>query len=135
MRPINFSVSNQNSDVFKILEQTKNKSDYICSAIREKFAREQSEISANLTEAQKESLKKTIRETLVEMFGDNICLFGNMGGMVVPTPQKPPSYLEWDKETKSVENREKKSEEIREEPHDEADEEKMDTLAGIFNSL
>lgn len=132
MKTLSFSVSEQNNDVLKILDQAKNKSDYICAAIREKFANEQSDIRANLTDAQRESLKKEIRETLVEMFGENLCLFGTLGDAVVPTVQKAPTYLEKKPETIKPEKTEEKEEDIAD---DSQDGEKMDILAGIFNNL
>lgn len=141
MKTLSFSVSEQNTDVLKILEQSKNKSDYICAAIREKFANEQSDIRANLTDAQRESLKKEIRETLVEMFGENLCLFGSVGGMVVPTVQKAPSYLDERAEPKTLKDNNDKSPKEKEEivekdsEDDEDNSEKMDTLANIFANL
>lgn len=134
MKTLSFSVSEQNTDVLKILDQSKNKSDYICAAIREKFANEQSDIRANLTEAQRQSLKKEIRETLVEMFGENLCLFGTIGDVVVPTVQKAPTYLERAEvkpnpiETEAINDGSSES-------SDEDEDDKMDMLAGIFANL
>lgn len=137
MKAMNFSVSEQNMDVMKILDQVKNKSDYICQAIREKFASDQSDITSNLTDKQKESLRREIKSVLIDMFGENLCLFGSVGGMVVPTPTPAtmPTYIKDEPEPKVEKKAENKPVEEKKEASNEDSDENLETLADIFGQL
>ena len=121
VKTMNFSISIANADIIDILEHEKNKSEFICEAIREKRLNDQNGFGRSMSEGQRNLLKKEIKAVIIEMFGENLQLYGSTSGipMAVPTTFVP-------------KNTEPQKEEKIEE---EKSEENLDLLSSIFNSL
>ena len=122
VKTMNFSISIANADIIDILEHEKNKSEFICEAIREKRLNDQNGFGKSISEGQRNLLKKEIKAVIIEMFGENLQLYGSTSGIPVSIPAPIISKNEEDfkRDNKDIE---------------EKSEENLDLLSSIFNSL
>ena len=122
---VNFSVSSNNADILDILKDQQNKSEFICQAIREKYSSDRGDFSDKMTNGQKEFLRNEIKSVLIEMMGNNICVYGSVPPQGVMMPVTMPV------QSNPVQNTAPK----KNVPDFEDNEENSDLLSNIFNNL
>lgn len=130
MKPMNFSVSDKNEDVLKILDKVENKSDFICRAIREKWKND------CYPSADSKDFEEAIKNVLLKLLLNGNLVAAPGGQQMIIDPPAPPEPIKpVDKPPEAQEAPAKADIQEPDEEDSEDENERLTKLADIFNSL